>query len=236
MTGTNSKSKKKQKIAILTSGGLVSTTLLEHCTQNYSSVQPIYIQSGFRWEEGELFWLKKFLRGWKKDNVEALEILQLPLKDTYQTSWSVTGVKVPQGGQAKAKDIVLPGREAILLTKAASFCASQGIHLIAIGFCQSQERILKAADLIERVQSLISDSLATELRIIAPYLEKTREEALFEIRDRGYALGYSCISPKGYQHCGDCYKCHERKADFMKTGVTDKTLYYRSQAYIATPV
>jgi 7-cyano-7-deazaguanine synthase in queuosine biosynthesis len=41
-------------------------------------------------------------------------------------------------------------------------------------------------------------------------------------------LTFSCINPKGYEHCGDCNKCTERKKAFFAAGVFDKTRYKRA--------
>jgi len=225
---------KKQKVGVLTSGGIVSLALLEYCADKFGSVVPIYIQSGFRCEEAELFWLKKLLRNRKTDNVESLEILSLPLRDAYQSHWSVTGVKVPSG-KDRFKDTYLPGRDILLLSKAALFSAFQGASASAVGFSKSHFSNGPTNVVRSQIGDLISRSLDTHVTIVAPFESKRREEILFDIRGLGFEYTFSCLNPKGYQHCGDCYKCHERKICFFKTGITDKTHYHRSTAAVAVP-
>jgi len=87
-----------------------------------------------------------------------------------------------------------------------------------------------------QIGDLSSRSLDTHVTIISPFESKRREEILFDIRGLGFEYTFSCLNPKGYQHCGDCYKCHERKVCFFKTGITDKTHYHRSTAAVAVPV
>ena len=41
-------------------------------------------------------------------------------------------------------------------------------------------------------------------------------------------LTFSCLNPKGYEHCGDCNKCTERKKAFFAAGIFDKTKYKKS--------
>ena len=36
---------------------------------------------------------------------------------------------------------------------------------------------------------------------------------------------FSCLNPKGYEHCGECNKCVERKKAFFAACVFDKTKY-----------
>jgi len=227
------KAQKKQNVGVLTSGGVISLALLEYCSERFASVIPIYIQSGLRWEEAELFWLKKLLRGRKSGNVEPLTVLSLPLRDTYQANWSVTGVKVPSGKE-QFKDIRLPGREILLLSKAAIFSALHGASTIAVGFSKSYRTNGHSDTLRTQIQTLISKSLNMPLSIIAPFEEKTREEVLFDMRNSGFDYSFSCLGPKGYQHCGECYKCHERKICFFKTGITDRTHYYKPTAAVVT--
>ena len=39
---------------------------------------------------------------------------------------------------------------------------------------------------------------------------------------------FSCLNPKGYDHCGECNKCVERKKAFFAAGVFDKTRYKKT--------
>jgi len=178
------------------------------------------------------FSLKKYLRSYRHDNVSALEILQLPMRDTYQYHWSYTAVKVPNGN-AKHKDVHLPGRYMLLLFKAAMFSIYQGIPNLAIGLTKKQLELEKGNDLTSQVRNLLANSMDAEFDIIAPFAKKSREEVLYGMKDGESAYGFSCILPKGYSHCNDCFKCQERKTSFYKTGITDKTHYFRSHAVAA---
>jgi 7-cyano-7-deazaguanine synthase in queuosine biosynthesis len=221
------KSTKKNSVCLLMSGGIVSLALLDYYSKQFPHVIPVYIHMGFRWEECELYWLKKYLRGHKGENLEALEILHLPLRDSFQSHWSVTGVKTPTGKE-HLKDIYLPGRDLVMLNKAAIFSAAAGSVNLAVGFLKSHSMISRGNDTLARATELISKSLEVNMNILTPFATKNREDALFIMKDQGYEYSFSCLSPKGYQHCGECYKCHERKISFFKTGITDKTQYYKS--------
>lgn len=229
------KPQKKQKVAVLTSGGIVSLALLEYCAERYGTVVPLYVQCGFRCEEAELFWLKKLLRGRKKDNVEPLEVIPLPLRDIYQTHWSVTGVKVPSG-KDRLKDTHIQGRDVLLLMKAALYGVHQGAQVFAIGFSKSHSFHGHPETVRSQIEQLVAQSLDNSIEIIAPFENKRREDILFNNQELGSEYSFSCLSPKGYQHCGECFKCHERKMSFFKTGIADKTHYYRSLSATALTV
>jgi 7-cyano-7-deazaguanine synthase len=220
---TQTKPRKSKKITVLLSGGIVSLALLESYLNKYDEVIPVYVQSGFRWEESEIFWIKKFMRANKSESLQLLEVLQLPLRDTYQSQWCFTGVKVPNA-ECKAQDINLPGRDMLLLTKAAAYSLGHDIRNMAVGYLKGS---LSSA-VTEKVSALISDTMGSPINILMPYAAKTREDVLFAAREMGFEYSFSCISPKGHHHCGDCYKCNERKMSFFKTGVADKTHYHRS--------
>ena len=53
-------SQKADSAIVLVSGGIESSVLLFDCLNRYESVTPMYIQNHLRWEEVEIFWLKKF--------------------------------------------------------------------------------------------------------------------------------------------------------------------------------
>jgi 7-cyano-7-deazaguanine synthase in queuosine biosynthesis len=226
------KSPKSQKCVVLISGGVTSLALLDECAKKYGTIVPVYVQSGFRWEEAELFWLKKFLRYRKQETIEPLQFVYLPLKDVYMTHWSNTGLKAPS-----AKDlyhsILLPERESLLLTRAALSASAFDAQVMAAGYLKPRGPLERNADLMRQVEELYDKTLARPVSIVAPFIDKTRDEIVYGMREVGYDFSFSCLAPRGYQHCGDCYKCQERKISFFKTGITDKTHYFKPLTSLA---
>ncbi len=220
------KSPKSQKCVVLISGGVTSYALLDDCAKKYLSVVPVYIQSGFRWEEAELFWLKKFLRYRKQENIEPLQFVYLPLKDVYMTHWSNTGLRSPSGKELYSS-ILLPERESLMLTRAALSAVAFEAHVLAVGYLKPRGPAEKNTDLMKLVEELYVKTLAKPVSIVAPFIEKTRDEIVYDMREVGFDYSFSCLAPRGYQHCGDCYKCSERKIGFFKTGITDRTHYFK---------
>ncbi len=220
------KAPKNQKCVVLISGGVTSYLLLDACAKKYGTVVPVFVLSGFRWEEAELFWLKKFLRYRKQENIEPLQFVYLPLKDVYLMHWSNTGMKTPSGKE-QYQSIMLPERESLLLTRAALTAIAFDAEVMAVGYLKPRGEAERNADLMSRVEELYSKTLSKPVSITAPFITRTRDEIVYDMREIGFDYSFSCLAPRGYQHCGDCYKCHERKMGFFKTGITDRTHYFK---------
>ncbi len=218
-----------EKICILTSSGLNSLCLLKRFSSTGVKAQPVFVQSGYRWEEAELFWLKKYLRNNKLGGAGPLEILQMPLRDVFGMHWSVTGVKVP-AVSSNVSEMFLPGRTLAMLLKAGVWATVNGFSSIAIGTSKDAGTPDSVESFFRECERTLQTALGSGLRVQAPFLARTREELLFEAKDIGPELTFSCANPKGFQHCGDCFKCSDRKRAFARTGVTDKTHYFSKAA------
>src|SRR3989338_1828072 len=104
-------------VCVLTSGGIESSVLLWDALNRYDNVTPVYIKNRLRWEDAEIFWLKKFIRNLRSEKLLPLRILDLTMHDVYDAHWSITGIKVP-GASSKDEAVYLPGRNIVFLSKA----------------------------------------------------------------------------------------------------------------------
>ena len=222
-------STKIDKVCLLMSAGINSVALLDYYAKNANHIYPIYIHSGFRWEESELYWLKKFLRSLRLSNIETLTVLHLPMRDTYGVHWSITGVKVP-GSKAKSHEIFLPGRSMVLVCKGFLYAAMNRTSTVAVGTDKTYTFEDGQQSFYRQCESLFSKSCGTDIKIATPFMDKGKEELMYEAREMGFEYSFSCVSPKGHQHCSECFKCSERKRTFARAGVTDKTLYHRKSS------
>jgi 7-cyano-7-deazaguanine synthase len=148
------------------------------------------------------------------------------MRDVYAaTHWSVTG-------QAPAyhtpdEDVYLPGRNIILLSKAAVFCAATGVDIsrIVIGTLDHNPFPDATPAFRESIAKTLSLGLAHTLTVDAPYANSSKADVI----RKGIALGVpfehtlSCMKPAGGQHCGTCSKCRERHDAFLEAGVPDPT-------------
>jgi len=74
--------KKKKAVAVLVSGGIDSSLLLAEMAHNAEEVFPVYVRSGYRWEEAELHWLHKLIGAIDAPMLSPLIILESPMKES----------------------------------------------------------------------------------------------------------------------------------------------------------
>jgi len=191
------------------------------------SVQPIYIGAGLAWEAAERAIVARLLdRPPLRGRARPIVSLSADMRDVYAaTHWSVTG-------QAPAyhtpdEDVYLPGRNILLLSKAAVFCAAAHIGRIVIGTLDHNPFPDATPAFRASIARTLSLGLAHDIRIDAPYATSSKADVI----RKGIALGVpfehtlSCMKPAGETHCGTCSKCRERHDAFVDAGVSDETTY-----------
>ena len=218
---------KDSSALVLVSGGIDSAILLLELSKQYHKVYPLFIQQGLLWEKAERYWLKKLLRTYfsKKRGVQPLTLLKLPLSDVYEKHWSLTGEKIPDQ-HSLDEAVFLPGRNIILLAKAALFCHAHQIQTISIGILKGNPFPDSSPSFFKNLSKLFSTALSYPLTVITPFSKYSKADIMKKRGDLPLEWTFSCIHPqKGNRHCGDCNKCAERKRVFRKIGEGDPTLY-----------
>ena len=212
---------------VLVSGGIESSVLLADALNRYDAVTPLYVRNHLWWEETELFWLKNFLRGLKSERLGPLKILDLPLRDIYEGHWSLSGAKVP-GSKSPDAAVYLPGRNILFLSKAACYAARQGIVDIEIGVLKNNPFSDGSKAFFKKFSSVLSLGLGREIAVHAPFQKLEKQDVILMGKKLTLEHTFSCLNPKGHEHCGDCNKCTERKKAFFAAGVFDKTKYKKA--------
>ncbi len=214
----------KGSVAVLCSGGLDSAVLLAWCARRYRGVVPLFIESGFRWERAERLGLERFLSSARLAGVKAPIRLSSDNRDVVRRRWVLPGGPVP-GRLSACPAVYIPGRNLLLLSKAAVYCAESGVHDIALGvlrgnpFGDSTRAFLRA---FEKAASL---ALGWRLRVHAPFRRSSKASVIRTGAGLPLEETFSCIAPRGRLHCGRCAKCYERQQGFKRAGVTDATRY-----------
>ena len=113
-------------VGLLASGGLDSSILLAHLLDLGQRVRPFYIRFGLTWQDAELAALGRFLTALNHPRLEPLIVLDMPVADLYGDHWSVSGQGVP-GAETPDEAVYLPGRNVLLIVKAATWCVLKGI-------------------------------------------------------------------------------------------------------------
>jgi 7-cyano-7-deazaguanine synthase len=223
--------------AVLLSGGLDSAVLLaEEAARAEAArrvVQPIYVSVGLAWEAAERAVIGRLLATRLlaapplAGAMRPLVSLSVDMRDVYAaTHWAVTGT--PPAYHTPDEDVYLPGRNVVLLGKAAVFCAAAGLDRIVLGTLAHNPFPDATPAFRAAIAQALSLGLAHAIAIDAPYADTGKAEVI----RRGAAIGVpfeltlSCMQPQdGEVHCGLCSKCRERHDAFLEAGVDDPTTY-----------
>jgi 7-cyano-7-deazaguanine synthase len=211
-------------IGVLMSGGLDSSILLGKLLREGELVQPFYVQSGLHWQRGELPAVRRFLRAMRRPELEKLVVLDLPLADLYVDHWSRTGRHVPDARSAD-EAVYLPGRNALLVVKAAVWCQMHGIRRLALAPLGTSPFEDASQAFFDDFQSAINRGCPRSVELLRPFGKMNKRQVMKLGFDLPLELTFSCIAPKRGQHCGQCNKCAERQVAFREAKLADPTRY-----------
>jgi 7-cyano-7-deazaguanine synthase len=215
--------------AVLLSGGLDSAVLLAEEAAHHD-VLPIYVSAGLAWEAGERRMIARLLAG-LSGGPRPLVTLAVEMRDVYAlTHWAIQGR--PPGYHTPDQDVFLPGRNIVLISKAAVYCAVAGIGILVLGTLAGNPFPDATPEFRAAMARAVSIGLAHQLQIEAPYAEISKADVIRRGRALGvpFELTLSCMSPRTEdgafpQHCGACSKCRERHDAFVAAGLPDPTIY-----------
>ncbi len=210
--------------AVLLSGGLDSAILCVELLRQFGRVVPIYIRSGLRWETAELGSVRRYLAAVKTERLGELVVLDEPIADVYGTHWSTTGASVPDAATAD-EAVYLPGRNLLLIVKAAVWCRLREIQTLALGSLGSNPFPDSTPEFFTALECLLNQALCGRLELLRPYDRLHKTEVLLRGKELPLHLTFSCINPIDGRHCGSCNKCAERKKGFVDAGLVDLTTY-----------
>ena len=173
--------------------------------------------------------------------------LRLLTKDLYRTHWSVTGKKIP-GAKSPDESVYLPGKNLLLIAKAAVFCSLKKIHHIGLGPLKTNPFPDASRFFFNLMERTCSKGLSYKIAIHTPFLSRSKTEVMKSGKHLPLHLTFSCLAPvagarllasakpklryggagpRPYIHCGACNKCEERKLAFRQAGLPDRTQYAR---------
>jgi 7-cyano-7-deazaguanine synthase len=212
--------------AVLFSGGLDSAVLAADLGRQ-GRVLPLYVSVGLAWEAAERRVADRlFQSSALGPNVAAPVSLAFDMRDVYPpTHWAIRGE--PPGYHTPDEDVYIDGRNIVLLSKSAVYCARAGVHRVAIGPLAGNPFPDATPVFLETFARGLSLGLAHDLTILAPFAHLHKEDVV----RLGVRLGLpleltlSCMNPADDRHCGRCSKCRERQQAFAAAGLRDPTTY-----------
>jgi 7-cyano-7-deazaguanine synthase len=211
---------------VLLSGGLDSAVLLAQETRDWI-VQPVYVSTGLAWEVDEQAMVDRLLAAPVFDErIRPLVHLDVSVRDIYSSAhWAVIGA--PPAYDTPDEDVYLPGRNVVLLSKAALLCATRNIPRIALGPLAGNPFPDATAAFFEAMARALSLGLDHRIEIATPFshLHKPDVIRLGVTLRVPFELTLSCMSPVRGRHCGLCSKCRERRDAFVEAGFADSTSY-----------
>ena len=212
---------------MLASGGLDSAVLVAVLARR-QRVHPVYVRCGLAWERAEEAALGRFLRALgaaRRRDVAPLVRLELPVAPLYgRRHWSLSGRGVP-GARAALASNYLPGRNLLLGSLAAVYCARARIPALALALLGDNPFPDATPAFLRDFGRCASRALGAPIRVRAPFRRLAKEAVIRLGRDLPLELTLSCARPRAGRHCGKCTKCAERRTAFARAGVADPTSY-----------
>ncbi len=190
----------------------------------HSEVYPVYVRSGLLWEPVEIYWIEKFFNRLGSGSILPLKQIALPLEDLYGGHWSTTGNETPDY-RSDDLEVYLPGRNLLLLSKTAVFCAMNQIPTVAMGLLKGNPFSDSSPNFLKRFAENAELALGMPLQILTPFSNYSKPDVIALGRHLPLHLSFSCIHPIGDLHCGACNKCAERRRSFKIAKVEDRTEY-----------
>ena len=212
---------------VLFSGGLDSAVLLALERRDHQRVHPVHVRSGLAWEDAERRAIDRLLSSPAfATGVAPLTTLTVDMRDVYPaTHWAITGH--PPAYDTPDEDVYLDGRNIVLLSKTAVFCARRQLSRIAMGSLAGNPFPDATPVFLTTMARALSLGLGRDIEVATPLVAWHKEKVVQLGLDLGVPmeLSLSCMNPQGDRHCGQCSKCRERQDAFRDAGVTDLTTY-----------
>src|SRR5215210_3780658 len=182
---------------VLLSGGLDSAVLLAD-EAAAGEVQPIYVSVGLAWEAAERAGAAAILAAapLRTARVRPLVSLRVDMRDVYAaTHWAITGR--PPAYHTPDEDVYLPGRNVVLLGKAAVYCAAAHVDRLVIGTLAHNPFPDATPEFRTAMARALSLGLAHDLRVDAPYAQSSKADVIRTCAALvvPFELTLSCMSP-----------------------------------------
>ena len=190
------------KVIALVSSGFDSVSLLNYYINKNYEIYPIYVKSGFKWEEEELSHLKDilFYLNTIYKSLKPLKIAKAPsdfLEDFNNRDF------------IEDEDVEIPFRNLDLLISALKYAKLVDSNLISIGIMGLVAFKDNTKTFIDAINNLFS--MYGDYKVEAPFLGMSKKDVFdrFFIKDV-FDKVFCCMNPVDGKECGICSKCKEK--------------------------
>lgn len=195
------------KVILLASGGLDSTTMAYWLLDKGIDFIPLFIKYGQHCVDTELETLKSVL---PKTHINKIEIIDISSVYKYSSSKFINEVNLWEDA-ITADDLYIPYRNILILTLAASFAQSLNIKEVYSAFINSNhaKEIDCSKEFFSRMEMMLGEYGAIKIKM--PFLEMTK----FEVAQIGIKVKapigktFSCQASSEIP-CGACPNCVDR--------------------------
>ena len=194
-------------------------------------MHPLYVSTGLAWERAELAAVEQLLATAPFRDLAPLSRLSFTVEDVYPaTHWALRGT--PPAFDTADEEVYLAGRNVMLLSKAAIYCAQHRITRIAIGPLAGNPFPDATPEFFDTMARALSLGLNHAIAVATPFLSMDKSDVIRLGVELGVPLELtlSCMNPQHGRHCGRCSKCRERRDAFHDAGIVDPTAYATTPA------
>lgn len=217
----------EQKVIVLLSGGVDSTTALYHAHRTHAIVEALSFSYGAKHNDRELpcaQWHAKHL------GVPHMTVSLDFIGDYFSSNLLKTGEAIPTGDydEKTMRKTVVPFRNGIMLSIAAGFAESCGANALVIAAHAGDHAIYPDCrpEFMGAMENAIQLGTYARVHVQRPFITMTKAEIIqrgVELRVN-FSRTWSCYVG-GEMHCGICGTCLERREAFIQAGVFDSTKY-----------
>jgi 7-cyano-7-deazaguanine synthase len=129
------------------------------------------------------------------------------------------------GAHTPDEAVYLPGRNALLIVKAALWCQMHGIRRLALAPLGNNPFEDASDSFFSSLKAALNQMGQRRLEIVRPFATFSKRDVMRLADGLPLELTFSCIAPRGELHCGQCNKCGERQAAFRAAELSDPTRY-----------
>jgi 7-cyano-7-deazaguanine synthase len=212
------------RVVVLAGGGIETAALIPRLLAAGAGVIPLHVRCGLRWEVHESAALRRCCARLRQPGLEPIVEIEYSLRDVLAAHWGMSGDGIPRKDDDPGR-LEIPLRNITLLTAAAIRFRGLTDLVLATGTTADNHFGDGSRAFFDACELLLGMATRRRVRVLTPFIHLTKTQIIQQSDVEALAASWSCVDPRGNQHCGRCIKCGRRQAAFAAAGVADPTTY-----------